>query len=168
MVAGLAASRSQSFKNRFFNTFKDDVSQKINSDLTDPRLLRWKVASGLIIKSPLTGYGSGAEIGLLKNEYFNKKLYNSFLYGLNAHNEYLSMLLATGILGLMVYLGTLYYGFKNALKARDLIYLTFTLLIIIVSLSENVLDVDKGTMFYGLFFSFFALTKNIVPGAQTQ
>jgi len=160
VVSMLALSRSQTFRDRFFNDLKDDISHSTNGDITDPRLSRWKVAGELIGKSPIIGYGSGVETNLLRNGYFDKKLYNSFLNKLNAHNEYLSLLLGTGFLGLMIYLGTLYYGFKKAMTSKDVLYLTFILLVAIVSLSENVLDVDKGTMFYSLFFSFFVVTES--------
>ncbi|MEO6522706.1 MAG: O-antigen ligase family protein [Mucilaginibacter sp.] len=168
LFSTLILSRSQTFRDRFFNDLKDDISQSTNGDITDPRLSRWKVAGELIIKSPVIGYGSGAETDLLSKGYFDKKLYNSFLNKLNAHNEYLSLLLATGILGLLIYLSTLYYGFKNAMASKDVLYLTFILLIVIVSLSENVLDVDKGTMFYGLFFSFFAFTNSGIKELKKQ
>jgi O-antigen ligase len=168
ILSAWVLSRSQTFRDRFFNDLKDDISQSSNGDITDPRLSRWKVAAELISKSPVIGYGSGAEIGLLKNGYFDKKLYNSFLNNLNAHNEYLSILLATGIWGLMVYLTSLYYGFKNAMASNDVIYLTFILLIVIVSLSESVFDVDKGTMFYGLFFSFFVFTNSGIKEIKKQ
>jgi hypothetical protein len=59
----------------------------------------------------------------------------------------------------ILYLGVLdgNEGWTMAITSvkRDVIFLTFMLLIAVVSLSENIFDVDKGTMFYGLFYSFF-------------
>ncbi|MGZ3833786.1 MAG: hypothetical protein ACXVB0_09695, partial [Mucilaginibacter sp.] len=74
---------------------------------------------------------------------------------LNAHNEYMSFLIKSGIWGLAVYLATLVYGFKIAIRKKDIVFFSFMTLVAVVSLSENMLDVDKGVMFYSFFFSFF-------------
>jgi len=67
----------------------------------------------------------------------------------------MSFLLKSGIWGLAVYLATLVYCFKKAIRKRDIVFFSFMMFIAIVSLSENVLDVDKGVMFYSFFLSFF-------------
>jgi len=90
--------------------------------------------------------------------FFSHKLYNSFLNKLNSHNQYLSLWLNSGILGCLIYVATLLSGFNRAVKKKDLLFFTFILLIIIVSLSENVLDVDKGVFFYAFFYSFFSFS----------
>ncbi|RKR83535.1 O-antigen ligase [Mucilaginibacter gracilis] len=177
LLLGFVVSQSAAFKDRFIYGLKEDMSQASLNEPFDPRLARWETALQLIRQSPVIGHGSGSEIRMLKEAYFSKKLYNSYLNGLNAHNEYLSFLLKSGIIGLLTYLATLAYGFKTAINKRDVIFCTFLLLIAIVSLSENVLDVDKGTIFYGLFFSFFMCSqqKNIsvdrdkyLPGRQPK
>jgi O-antigen ligase len=155
-TAGLGLlSRSATFKERYYNALKEDLSQAKATETIDPRLARWGVAGQLVKQSPVIGHGSGSEIPLLKESYYSHKLYNSYLHGLNAHNQYLSFLLKYGVVGLFVYLGALVYGFRQAVQCRDVILFGFLLLVAMVSLSENLLDVDKGTMFYGLFFSFF-------------
>lgn len=84
-----------------------------------------------------------------------KKYFSSYLHRLNAHNEYLSFLIKSGILGLGVYLATLTYGFKKAIRKGDAVFFSFMVLIALVSFSENILDMDKGVMFYSFFLSFF-------------
>jgi len=126
----------------------------------EPRLERWKITANLISKSPIIGYGAGSEIQLLQQQYFAKKFYSSFLHHLNSHNEYLSFLIKSGIWGLAVYLATLVYGFKKAIRKRDVVFFSFMVLIAIVSLSENILDVDKGVIFYSFFFSFLFLQQS--------
>jgi O-antigen ligase len=143
-----------SFRVRFINSLKYDL-KTTKDNAFDSRLDRWNTATELISKSPIIGYGAGSELGLLHESFFSKKYYNSFLNNLNAHNEYLSMLLKSGIIGLLIYLTTLWFGFKQALQRKDLLFFTFMLLIAVVSLSENILDVDKGIIFYAFFFSFF-------------
>jgi O-antigen ligase len=143
------------FRIRLVNDLKYDLALTSTDKIFDSRLDRWSTATELISKSPIIGYGAGSELGLLHESFFSKKYYNSFLNNLNAHNEYLSMLLKSGIIGLLIYLATLWFGFKQALQRKDLLFFTFMLLIAVVSLSENLLDVDKGIIFYAFFFSFF-------------
>ena len=152
MLIGILNSKA--LRDRYLVELKEDLSPGFAGQTVEPRLERWKIDAVLISKAPVAGYGAGSEIQLLQQQYFDKKFYSSFLHHLNSHNEYLSFLLKSGIWGLAVYLTTLLYGFRAATRKRDIILFCFVLLIAIVSLSENVLDVDKGVMFYSFFFSF--------------
>ncbi|GAA3994127.1 hypothetical protein GCM10022210_55290 [Mucilaginibacter dorajii] len=168
MLAGLLLSALafvvvlsvSSFKERYLTSLKDDLSAAKPGESTDPRLARWLIVSDLIKQKPLAGHGSGSEIPLLHDRFYDAKMYSSFLAGLNSHNQYLSFVVKSGIWGLLIYLLTLGYGIKAALKKKDLIFICFMMLIVIVSLSENVLDADKGVMFYSMFFSFLLFTSS--------
>jgi len=146
------------FRERFISQLHHDLSVASPAGFGDSRLARWELVGQLIAKAPVTGYGAGSELPLLRNIFFEKKLYSSYLHRLNAHNQYLSLLLKSGIPGLLIYLATLLFGFVTALKKRDLLFFVFILLVAIVSLSENLLDVNKGIIFYAFFFSFFVFS----------
>jgi len=158
IIIGIFNSRA--FRDRFLTELRQDLSQSKVGESTDPRLARWEIAVDLIKKSPLIGYGAGSETGLLQEKYFAKKYYRSFLNRLNAHNEYLSFLIKSGVWGLAVYVSTLVYGFRKALQKKDIVFLGFMTLLAIVSLSENILDADKGVIFYSFFFSFFVFVSD--------
>jgi O-antigen ligase len=168
LVSGLILFQSSALKERFFTALKEDISQASPDEVVDPRLARWSVATDLISYSPVIGYGSGTELSLLKEQFFNHRLYSSYINNLNAHNEYLSFLLNTGMVGLLIYLITLGYGLKRAIDQRNVVFISFMLLVIIVSVSENVLDVDKGTIFYGLFFSLFIFAEKDSAASRAQ
>jgi O-antigen ligase len=157
IMAGI--SKTEAFKDRYIDDLKNDLSKSSFEETTDTRLERWNVSLELIKKSPVIGYGSGSEIGLLHDSFFQKKLYDSFLKKLNTHSQYLSFLLKSGIIGLLIYLMTLAFGFIVAFRRKDFIFFTFMALIAIVSVSENLLDVDKGIFFYAFFFSFFIFSS---------
>ena len=150
---------SHALRDRFLVELKEDLSPKFAGQTVEPRLERWKIAVNLIEKSPVIGHGTGSEIQLLQEQYFAKQFYSSYLHRLNSHNQYLSFLIKTGIWGLGIYLITLVYGFKRAIKKRDVIFFSFMILIAIVSLSENVLDADKGVMFYSILMSYFVFVS---------
>lgn len=145
-----------SFKERLITEFTGDlVKDASNNPISEPRILRWEAALELIDKSPIFGFGSGSEEMLLQNKYFEKKLYNSYLFHLNTHNQYLEFLLTAGIIGLGVFMTVLFYGFKVAIKEKDILFIVFLLLISIVSFSDNILTVNKGIFFYAFFYSLF-------------
>ena len=153
-------SRVENVKNRFTIEFKEDLSVLGNSGASlEPRAVRWECAWELIKQAPLLGHGSGSEVALLKQVYFQRKLYHSFLNELNAHNEYLSLLLKTGILGLLVFFIPLVTGFKIAIRYRDLPFCAFLIIISVVSFSENILDANKGIFFMAFFYSFFYFAR---------
>ncbi len=91
---------------------------------------------------------------------FKKKYYNSFINKLNTHNQYLSFALKSGLIGLLVYLVTLVFGFKKALTNKDLLFFSFMTVVTFVSFSENYLEVEKGIIFYAFFFSFFSFSDD--------
>lgn len=121
--------------------------------VADPRGSRWRLAWALYREAPLLGQGSGSEVPLLRAAYFEHGLYDSYLHALNAHNQYLSLLLRHGALGLLAWLGSLAFFARRAWKGRDSLLGAFLLLLACTGLSENYLDVNKGIFFYAFFLS---------------
>jgi O-antigen ligase len=156
MITLFGITKIGPFKKRYLAELKYDLMEtSANNEVSESRITRWRSALPLIKHSPVIGYGSGSEKRLLKEKYFEDRLYVSYLLELNAHNQYLSFLIKTGILGLILFLFTLYVGFAAAWRSRDVVFISFMILISIVSFSENILDVNKGIFFYAFFFSFF-------------
>jgi O-antigen ligase len=150
------------FRNRYIIMFTDDLYENTGITENNSRIDRWNVAIDLVKRSPVTGTGSGSEIPLLRDLYFERKMYGSYLVSVNAHNQYLSFMITSGIIGLLVYLGTLCWGFWQSLKDRDILMLSFLVLVTVVSFSEDLLDVNKGIFFYAFFFSFFIMSRKKV------
>lgn len=157
LIAGILYSNT--FRERYITELTTDLSPAKKGEVVDSRLARWGVVVELIKKKPIAGYGTGTEVGLLHDAFFNNKLYNSFLHNLNAHNEYLSFLLKSGVTGLLIYLATLGFGFKISFRQKDLLFFAFMIIITTVSFSENFLDVDKGIFYYAFFYPFFIFSE---------
>jgi len=154
-------TQNDAFKNRYVTELKGDLTQaSINLNILEPRAVRWGCAWELIRESPIIGYGSGSEVALLKEKYYAHKYYNSYINELNAHNQFLSFLIQTGILGLAVFLLLLSAAFRNAIRSKDVLYCSFLVIITSVSFSENILDANKGIFFFAFFYSLFYLEKN--------
>jgi len=154
-----AITNIDSLRKRYVSDLEDDLSENaITPDLTETRMERWNLEWQLIKQSPLIGYGGGSETSVLKEKYFEQKFYRSYLFELNAHNQYFSFLIKSGVIGLLVYLYFLFFGFSTAIKKKDFLLLAFLILIAVVSVSENILDVNKGIFFYSFFSSLFLLS----------
>ena len=152
-------SKVEAFKTRYISEFSNDLTKAaINNEILEPRVARWNLAAELIQKKPLAAYGTGSEKILLKEQYFNHKLYISFLNEFNVHSQYLSFLLRSGIIGLLIYLFVLGYAFLQSIRKKDFLFFSFLVLIATVSVSENILDVNKGIFFYSFFLSFFLMS----------
>ncbi|MFB9843044.1 O-antigen ligase family protein [Mucilaginibacter ginsenosidivorans] len=154
------------FRERYLIELRTDFSGSKNDIDVEPRVLRWGAAVDLIKQAPVIGHGAGSEIPLLKEKYFERKYYTSYLNGLNAHDQYLSLLIKSGIWGLLAYLTTLIFGFRLAIKIKDIMLFSLMTLVAVVSVSENILDMDKGVIFYSLFFTFLVFRstqqKNLI------
>ncbi|MDB5287694.1 MAG: O-antigen ligase family protein [Mucilaginibacter sp.] len=149
------------FKSHYITDLQKDLSKASANELTDPRLARWGVALQLAAQAPVIGHGSGSEIQLLKEPFFQHKFYRSYLHELNAHNQFISFFIKTGIWGVLVYLAILFFGFRMATSKNDLLLFSFMVIITAVSFSENYLDVDKGVFFYSVFFSLFIFSHRL-------
>ena len=158
LVAGILSSSA--FRERYVTELAKDLSPAKPGESIDSRLARWNVIIKLIEKKPVAGYGTGAELSLLHDSFFANRLYNSFLHNLNAHNQYLSFLLKSGVAGLLVYIGALAFGLNVSFQQKDLLLFVFILIITCVSFSENLLDVDKGIFYYAFFYSFFIFSTS--------
>jgi O-antigen ligase len=142
----------------YVNDIENDLSETaVMPDMAETRMQRWVLELEVIKQSPWIGNGNGSEKQILKNKYFEEKFYRSYLAELNAHNQYFSFLINSGVVGLLVYLYFLFFGFSSAIKRRDFLLLAFLILITVVSVSENILDVNKGIFFYSFFSSLFLL-----------
>ena len=127
----------------------------VNLNSAEPRYERWKGAYALIKRSPLIGYGTGDEIEMLRTEYVKRDLFISYIERFNAHNQYLSYLIKNGVLGLCVFLFAFGYFFYLAMRSRNFMYMSFLILLVIGFYTENILDANKGIIFFALFNTFF-------------
>ena len=152
------------FRNRYVTMLENDLRENTGIADKSGRLDRWDAALSIVQKSPVLGTGMGSEIPLLKDRYFERKMYAAWLNSLNVHNQYLGLLINTGMVGVLVYMFTLGWGLRRAVKKTDIVLFAFIVLIAVVSLAEDILDVNKGIFFYGYFFSFLVLSKTSVAG----
>ncbi len=109
----------------------------------------------LIGQRPILGYGIGGDKKALNECYekFPTEAYKLKYY--NTHNQYLNFWLLSGIASLAIFVFSLLYAFRTALRNRDNLFLYFLILCSISFLTENILSRQAGSVFYYFFICLF-------------
>lgn len=119
------------------------------------RAERWQCAIKLIQEKPLFGYGTGDEKAMLNVMYHKYRLSNSISNNFDSHNQYFAFTIKSGVVGLTAFVLALLFGFYRALRTKSFHFLSFMVIITITALTENILESNKGILFYALFMSAF-------------
>lgn len=138
--------------NTRFRDTVDDISGR-NFDKTlnqDTRLLIWKSAAAVIKKNPLFGTGTGDASAELKKEYASHNYPEGYYSDMNAHNQFLEILLENGIIGLLLFIVIIGYMIHISLEDKNYMLQVFTISIIIFFVFESMLNRLSGIMFFPL------------------
>lgn len=159
LLVGLGSISTNSYlKERFTTEISEDISSASKNEertIDEPRLERWKLGVEIIGDALFFGHGTGDEIPLLKEKYKENHLAYSYVSSFNAHNQYLSIAIKHGIIGLLIFILAFAYYFKLAVTNKSYIYLVFLIGVCSFFLTENVLDANKGIFFFAFFNSLF-------------
>jgi hypothetical protein len=127
----------------------------------------WKAAWGIIKGQPWMGVGTGDVKQAFVDQYIamDTKLEES--YRLRAHNQYLTMWLTYGILGLLYFLLLVFYPLIGEAKG-DKLFMAFTIIAAMSFLTEDTLETQAGVMFFAFFYSFLLIRKFIKEPQPVQ
>lgn len=114
-----------------------------------------KASIYLIKKNPVFGIGTGDIPDAFVTVYdeMNSKLKAPFR--LRSHNQYLSVTIVFGIVGLIWFLLMLLYPYLSSKKYRTYFYSVFLLIILISMLSEDTIESQDGATLYAYFNALF-------------
>jgi O-antigen ligase len=132
----------------------------------DVRCSIWKSAISVIKHNMVTGVGIGDASTELKKEFINQGYSYGYYNDLNAHNQYLEVLLENGLIGLVIFSCILGYMLFVSISEKNLIYGLFILMILIFFSFESVLNRLAGITFFSLFS--FLLIHIKSPGKHNK
>mgnify|MGYP001570077321 CR=1 FL=1 len=142
------------------NRFNDFVVlfDYTNMSSSNLRLNLIDVSIDAIKEKPFFGYGIGDTKDILsnlehKNDFFNNKYYNT-------HNQYLNFMLATGFLGLLLFIIFLFKNLQFAILG-SLEQFSIVLLFILLMFIENILDRQNGVIYFAVFINYFSFYNKI-------
>ncbi|HYG50613.1 MAG TPA: O-antigen ligase family protein [Flavobacteriales bacterium] len=140
-----------------FVSYNSDNRNPFGNSVTQ-RFEYWRIGWNLFLRSPLFGLGTG-DVGDAYNEvYTHYKFEIEHRHKLRAHNQYLTMAVAFGIIGLIIFLA---YAFSmvwtNAYGQNHYTALAFLFIMVFSFLSEDTLETQSGVTFIAFFHTFFNL-----------
>ncbi|MCX6272441.1 MAG: O-antigen ligase family protein [Bacteroidetes bacterium] len=118
------------------------------------RLDYWKASMALIQKHLITGVGTG-DMNRVFDQYYNE--INSKLkpeWRRRSHNQFLSITVGFGILGLTWFLFSLIYPPVVLKKLSNFLFGSFFLLVFMSMIPEDTIESQEGVTFVAFFFSF--------------
>jgi O-antigen ligase len=128
---------------------------------TKIRLAVWTESFSLIKERPLFGYGTGDVSNVLTERYYEKGFYDLAKKHLNSHNQFIQILIGSGVFGLLYFLIMIGAPFKNNFTPPQLlIYFLFLVLIIINFMTESMLETQSGVIFFSFFITIFYTISN--------
>ena len=133
--------------------------QNFNLKKQDERIVVWESAMNVIKKNPIMGVGIGDVRTELVKEYDRIGEYKISQQRLNAHNQFLEVLLENGIVGILIFFSLFGYMIFIAINEKRLLYGLFVFMMFVFFIFETVLYRLAGVSFFPLF-SFLLL---IIP-----
>jgi hypothetical protein len=123
------------------------------------RLEYWKTAYWIISQHPITGVGTGDVPKAFQEAYESRNSSLTKEWRLRAHNQYLSLGVAFGWPGMLLFIVVLLYTFKISFQRRDLVYFAFLLIAAGSFLNEDTLETQAGVTFYAFLNGMFLFRK---------
>lgn len=142
---------------------KTNINKTLEKDV---RFLIWKSAIGVIKQNLILGVGTGDASEELKKEFTRRGYVEGFYDNLNAHNQYLEVLLENGVIGFVLFLSILGYMSFLAIRQQNLLFGLFIVMMIVVFLFESVLNRLAGITFFP-FFTFLLLNLKVKSSTGT-
>ncbi len=139
------------------------TDEKPRFSTTGARLLVWEIAVDKIIEKPLFGYGTGDVKDELMSMYKEKGYDFLYEHQLNAHNQYLQMLIAIGIFGSVLFWLYLFYPVRNALRQTNLLYIGLIGIISMNLLTESMFETQAGVVFFAFFNALLYFSSGVFP-----
>ena len=115
----------------------------------------WQCGWDCFLEKPLTGVTIGDKQARLNSIYAERNFQFALKTHRNTHNNYLDILLGTGIIGLLLFLVSWIFGPAwILLKEKDWLALLMLVTIAIAMITENYFDRSLGGMMVGFFIPF--------------
>lgn len=129
------------YRNYYFNNYS-------SGHTLAQRLEYWKTAVWILSKNPLSGVGTGDVPDAFQQAYIERNSSLEHRWRLRAHNQYLSLAVAFGWPGLLLFVTILFITLRLAIQRRDLLFLAFLIIAIGSFFNEDTLETQAGVTFY--------------------
>jgi len=120
----------------------------------------WKTGWSIAKANPLFGVGTGDVKVSFRKAYEDNHSPLQPQFRLRAHNQYLTMWITYGVVGLIIFVmilvWPLFHGYRN-----DPNYIMFFILATLSFLTEDTLESQAGVMFFAFFYTLFTTERSL-------
>lgn len=120
----------------------------------------WKHGLLIVSKHPFIGVGTGDVLNAFKQSYATNNSWLSKRWWLTSHNYYLYIAVASGIIGLCIFLICFIYPFIHKKGWNYYPFLVFFSISALSMLTEDTLNTQAGVSFIAFFYSIFLFAKS--------
>ncbi|HEX7015578.1 MAG TPA: O-antigen ligase family protein [Cyclobacteriaceae bacterium] len=142
---------------------RDRVSQVVRGLDNDPRYPVFKSCVEVISTYPIFGVGIGDVQDVLKETYKKHNFQEALMNNYNPHNDLLQIQVTTGIVGTALFLFLIFLMLRFLWIERNIFMISFVVLYLSASVSESVLERNKGVVFFAFFLTVIFILKLMVP-----
>ena len=146
-------------KKRFKEVFYSVTYSKISPDNSSSiRFGIYKCVLETIKQHPIIGYGIG-DVDIALQQCYTKT--SKFLVdgNYNSHNQYLGIMLSSGVFGLLFFVLFLLYNVRKAIQHQNKFFLVLLIFYIVVMFFENILERQSGVIIFAFYICFFNFIK---------
>jgi O-antigen ligase len=138
------------------NEYDEFVNTRhVNGHSFTMRLYFWKAALHSIMSHPVIGVGTGDVQSELNKVYVETKSPLDARWYLRPHNQYLTITVALGIVGLIIFLASIIYPVVQLRNYFSSLFWPFFLIALISFFFEDTLETQAGLTFYAFFNSLY-------------
>lgn len=167
LIIVLLGLSSQTVKDKFDALFNRNIHKYNEPFRVNKRGIQWNSATQVFLKSPLIGVGTGDMQDELQKVYLEKRFKEGYEYQYNPHNLFLDSAASLGLLGVLSNLLLFGISFYISFLKRNILYLQFLILFLLISLVESTFSVQKGVVFFfffnTIFFSYLTNSRRNQP-----
>ena len=141
-----------------------------NGGSLSQRIEYTKASLHLIKQHPLFGVGTGDIPSAYQRAYDEMQSPLQSQYRHKAHNQYLSITVGFGCIGLLIFLFSLLYPYLALKRNRTYLYTVFMVILLLSMLPEDTIETQAGVMWFAFFNSLFIFAlgnKEEVPSNTT-
>jgi O-antigen ligase len=135
------------------------LNQDPNGKSIAQRFVYWNIAWDIFKTAPVIGIGTGDVADAFNSYYLTHPNLLQQQYQHRAHNQWLTILLTFGILGLLLFMLVVFYPLFYKRKYLDYFYIVFFIAFALSLLTEDTLETQAGVTFYALFNCLFLFAK---------
>jgi O-antigen ligase len=116
----------------------------------------WQSSAKVFLQNPILGTTSGDVKAQLQQQFEKDNIPQAVKRHYNTHNQFLQILVANGIVGMILMLMHWIFFLKEQITRKKLNAVVFLLLTFVFMTTESVLERQAGAMFYAFFIAIFA------------